>query len=309
LKERLNFCKSCFYRPLPDVHIEHGNQYDFWNRIIGLWDEKGLPLALNPSRIMQPLGTQYVQHASYPINVQYPYFDRFEPAMNLTSQLGLICLLNSEIVISTVECALAMLSNPRNPFAGLTSEDKNNAVLIFELAMQELAAFQEELVAQHPDFVEPLGDVSRIDAMNEFITVRTALSLPFTEAIKAIFKPSTYRMAESIAMGMLNSLQNSPEIRFAIAGHTHIDRINAINHGSQVYMNTGTWTTRYALPEPDEITPELIAWLSKPDWNAIPFRDRTEFVFVLIRAEGASPSSVHLCAWQGGEKGSYHVLQ
>ena len=126
MKERVNFCQSSFYRPLPDVHIEHGNQYDFWNRITGLWDEKGLPLTFNPERITLPLGTRYVQHASYPINVQYPYFDRFEPAMNLTPQLGIICLLNPEIVIRTVEHALEMLSNPRNPFARLTSEDKNN---------------------------------------------------------------------------------------------------------------------------------------------------------------------------------------
>src|SRR5215472_9942740 len=56
LTDRLNFCPCSFYRPLPDVHIEHGNQYDFWNRIRGLWDENGLPLTLNPSRITLPLG-------------------------------------------------------------------------------------------------------------------------------------------------------------------------------------------------------------------------------------------------------------
>src|SRR5215467_4506676 len=33
LKERVSFCESYFYRPLPDIHIEHGNQHDFWNRI------------------------------------------------------------------------------------------------------------------------------------------------------------------------------------------------------------------------------------------------------------------------------------
>ncbi len=80
------------------------------------------------------------------------------------------------------------------------------------------------------------------------------------------------------------------------------------NNGSQVYLNTGTWITRYALPHPDEITPELVAWLSKPDWNAIPLRDITQLVFALIRIEEGSPSRVNLCVWQGGEKGTYDVL-
>ncbi len=309
LKEHLHFCQASFYRPLPDVHIEHGNQYDFWNHITGLWDEKGQPITLQPGRITLPLGTRYVQHASYPINVQYPYFDRFDPAMNLTPQLGILCMLNPEIVITTVEHAIEMLSKPRNPFAGLANEDKKNAVRVFEIAMQELATFQEELIAQYPDFIEPLGNALRLDAMKEFISVRTVLTLPPADAIKSIFKPSTYRMAESVALGMLNRLQSDPDIRYAIAGHSHMARINRINDDTQVYLNSGTWTTKYALPEPHDITPDLITWLSKPDWNVIPFRDRTQLVFALIYAEEGSPSRANLCIWQGGEKGSYHVLQ
>lgn len=308
LKERVNFCHSYFYRPSSDVHIEHGNQHDFWNRITDLWDDKGEPLTLNPNTIILPLGTQYIQRAAYPINVQYPYFDHFEPAMNLTPQIGLLCLLNPEIVVRTVQQTMEMLSYPRKPFAGLTLEKKNNPVLLFELAMHEFAAFQEDLVAQHPDFVEPLGETSSIDAMLEFVAIREALSLPFVDAIKAIFVPTIYRMAESTALGIRNSLHNDYSVRYAIAGHTHMHRINSINDGSQVYLNTGTWTTRYALPKPDEITSELIAWLSKPDWNAIPLRNMTQLYFALICTDEESLSNVNLCVWQGGEKGAYHTL-
>jgi UDP-2,3-diacylglucosamine pyrophosphatase LpxH len=308
LKERVNFCQSYFYRPSTDVHIEHGNQYDFWNRITDLWDENGQPLTSNPDNITLPLGTQYVQRASYPINVQYPYFDHFEPAMNLTPQIAILCLMNPEIVITTVQHAMEMLSNSRKPFAVLTPEEQNNPVLIFELAMRELAAFQEDLVAQYPNFIEPLGESSRVDAMLEFVAIREALSLPFVDAMKTIFVPTIYRMEESTAQGIQNSIKREHSVRYAIAGHTHMHRINSINHGSQVYLNTGTWTTRYALPNPGEITPELIAWLSKPNWNPIPLRDVTQIVFALIRTEEESPSSVNLCVWQGGEKGTYHVL-
>ena len=234
------------------------------------------------STITLPLGTQYIQRAAYPINVQYPYFDHFEPAINLTPQIALLCLLNPEIVVTTVQHAMEMLSYSRKPFAGLALDEESNPVRLFDLAMREFAAFQEDLVAQHPDFIEPLGETTRVDAMLEFATIREALSLPFVDAIKAIFVPTIYRMAESTAQGIQNTLHNDHSVRYAIAGHTHMHRINSINDGSQVYLNTGTWTTRYALPDPDEITPELIAWLSKPDWNAIPLRDMTQLVFALI---------------------------
>ena len=201
-----------------------------------------------------------------------------------------------------------MLFYSHTPFVGSPFEEMNNPVSLFDLAMREFAAFQEDLLAQHPDFIEPLGESSRIDAMLEFTAIREALSLPLLDAMKAIFAPNIYKMAESTAQGMQNSVQKDHSVRYAIAGHTHIHRINSFNNGSQVYLNTGTWTTRYTLPDPDEITPELIAWLSKPDWNAIPFRDITQPIFALIRTEEASPSTVNLYVWQGGESGNYHLL-
>jgi hypothetical protein len=128
------------------------------------------------------------------------------------------------------------------------------------------------------------------------------------DAMKAIFAPTSYRMAESTAKGMQNRAQIDHSVRYAIAGHTHMHRINSFNNGSQYYLNTGTWTTRYALPDHDEITPELMAWLTKPDWNAIPFREITQPVFALIRTEEGLPSTVNLCVWQGGKSGNYHIL-
>jgi UDP-2,3-diacylglucosamine pyrophosphatase LpxH len=307
-KERVNFCHARFYRPLPDVLIEHGNQYDFWNRIIGLWDEQGQALTLKPGIIALPLGTQYIQRAAHPINAQYPYFDHFEPAMNLTPQIALLCLLNTEIVVSTVRHTMEMLSYSRKPFADLSLDEERNPARLFEHAMLDLVAFQEDIVAHHQDFIEPLGETAQIDAMLEFATIRDALSQPVVEAIKTIFSPTVYRMAESTARGMQNILHDDPSIRCAIAGHTHMHRVDTINDGSQVYLNTGTWTTRYAIPEPDKITPQLIAWLRRPDWNEIPFRDMTQFVFAFIHTGDDSSSNATLCAWEGGVNGTYRIL-
>lgn len=308
LKERVNFCNTRFYRPLPDVHIEHGNNFDFWNRISGLWNEQGQPLTLNPGTIALPPGTQYIQSAAYPINVQYPYFDHFEPAMNLTLQVALLCILNPKIVVTTVRNAMKMLSYSRKPFAGLSLDEERNAARLFEHTMLDLTAFQEDMVAHLHDFIEPLGKTAQVEAMLEFATIREALSLPVVEAIKAICAPTIYRMAESTARGMQNILHDDPSVRYAIAGHTHMHRVDSINGGSQVYLNTGTWTTRYAIPDPEEITPELIAWLCKPDWDAIPLRDMTQLVFALIHADEGSPSNISLCAWEGGVNGTYRIL-
>jgi UDP-2,3-diacylglucosamine pyrophosphatase LpxH len=308
-KEGVDFCHARFYRPLQDVYIEHGNQHDFWNRICGLWNEQGQLLTLRPGIITLPLGTQYIQHAAYPINVQYPYFDHFEPSMNLTRQVALLCLLNPEIVVSTVHHVIEMLSYSRNPLAGLSTSEERIPVKLFEKAMIDFAAFQEDMVAHSPEFIEPSGqETAQADAMLEFARMREAMSLPLAEAIRAIFSPSIYRMAESTASGMQNILHSDPALRYAIAGHTHIDRVDSINNGSQTYINTGTWTTRYATPGPDEITPELIEWLGKPDWNDIPLRDMTQLVFALIRTEEGAPSSAYLCAWEGGANGTYRVL-
>ena len=85
-------------------------------------------------------------------------------------------------------------------------------------------------------------------------------------------------------------------------------RVESINDGSQVYLNTGTWTTRYALPEPEEITPQLISWLRRPDWTDVPLRDMTQSVFAFIHSNDDSVSNATLCAWEGGENGTYRIL-
>jgi UDP-2,3-diacylglucosamine pyrophosphatase LpxH len=308
-EEGVDFCQARFYRPLPDIYIEHGNQHDFWNRICDLWDEQGQPVTLRPGTITLPLGTRYIQRAAYPINLQYPYFDHFEPSMNLTRQVALLCLLNPEIVVTTVHHVMEMLSYSRMPLASLSPGEERIPIKLFEQAMIDFGAFQEDMVGHNPEFIEPLGqETAQVDAMQEFAMMREAMSLPVIEAIKAICAPSVYRMAESTARGMQNVLYSDPALRYAIAGHTHMDRNDTISNGSQVYLNTGTWTTRYAPPGPDEISPEMIEWLRRPDWNEIPLRDMTRLVFALIRTEEGAPSSANLCAWEGGVNGSYRVL-
>ncbi len=316
----INFCPTRFYRPLPDVHIEHGNYFDFWNHHIqGIWDEQGQPLTLKPETITLPFGSLYYQAAGILISTQYPYFDHFEPSMNYTRQVALLCLLNRSIVKEVASRTMALLSEPRDALIGLSPEEEHIPARLFEQAMIDFAAFEQDIIARKTDWHElPLKDHTQLanDPLTEFTMLREALSLPFVEAVTAVCTPTLYQMGEAVAAGMHHVLQSDPTLRYALAGHTHMTRIDPINQGAQVYLNTGSWTTRLAIPAPGEITPALIDWLRQPDWNAIPLRDRTQLLFALVNAkaersatgEDELRSSASLCVWEGGTKGNYRVL-
>ena len=115
-------------------------------------------------------------------------------------------------------------------------------------------------------------------------------------------------MGESVAHGMRNVLRSDPTLRYAIAGHTHMMRRDPANNGSQVYLNTASWTKRQAVPTSDEITPALVDWLREPGNQADPLHDITQAVFALVRADDGGSSDACLCAWEGGEQGYYRVL-
>jgi len=91
-------------------------------------------------------------------------------------------------------------------------------------------------------------------------------------------------------------------LRYAIAGHTHMVRIDSVNNGAQSYLNTASWSMRLALPAPGEVTPELVEWLRNPNWQHAPLRDVTQLTFALINTTPDGRSSASLCAWEGGTK-------
>jgi UDP-2,3-diacylglucosamine pyrophosphatase LpxH len=317
----IRFCLSRFYHPLPDVYIEHGNHYDFWNHSIeGIWDTQGQPLITHPTTISLSVGSRYFQHAAHPVSIAYPYFDHFEPSMNSTRQIALLCLLDPEIIIETGRRTMSMLSEPRPALPNLAPGEERVPPKLFEHAMRDFAAYHQDMVAHKLGWTAPRGhnnEQAVENAMTEFTMLHEALSLPLIEAVAAICTPTTYQMGESVATGMHDVLKHDPTLRYAIAGHTHMVRIDPLSSDTQAtqsYLNTASWTTRLALPAPGEVTPELIEWLRKPDWQHIPLRDVTQFIFGLIEGErdenqtDRSPSNASLCVWEGGSQGSYHVL-
>lgn len=303
----IDFCLTRSYRPLPDVEIEHGHQHDFWNAAHGLWDEKGEPIAVRPTALRLPLGTQYFQRAAFPMSIQYPYFDHFEPSMDLMRQIAMLSLLNPALVMETARRSMQMLSYARAASAG-ANQDGGPQVL-FEEAMQDFVAFAQDMAARRPEWQKlPEDESARAEQMAQFFRLRQALQEPLAEAIAAICVPGVYPMGEDVARGMQAVLANDPRLRYVIAGHTHMLRHDRVNGGTQVYLNTASWTPRYALPTAQEITPQLLEWLRQPDWNAVPLRDVTQMVFAVIETEEDQPSHASLRMWEGGIDGHYRIL-
>ncbi len=311
-RERVSFCGARFYRPLPDVYIEHGNHYDFWNHAVrGLWNEAGEQLDVDPGSIVLPVGSHYFQHAAHAISITYAYFDRFEPSMNSMRQIALLCLLDPGMIMQTARLTMQLFSEPREALAGLAPGEERIPARLFEQTMIDFAAFQQEMHLRKPDWVEPAGldtEQGQVTTMMEFAMLREALTLPLMEAVAAICTPATYEMGEAVATGMQAVLRNDPTLRYAIAGHTHMVRIDPVNNGRQSYLNTASWTARLALPAPGEVNAGLIEWFRRPDWEQVPLRDETQFTFAMVNSTAGGASSASLCVWEGGLKGSYRVL-
>jgi UDP-2,3-diacylglucosamine pyrophosphatase LpxH len=309
---RVFFCPTRFYRPLPDVHIEHGNNYDFWSHAIaGLWDEEGSLLTTRPDRITLPVGSYYYQHAAYPISLQYAYFDHLEPSMNSARQIALLCLLNPSTVVETARLTMQMLSQPREALARLALGEERIPARLFEQAMLDFADFQRDMRARKRDWSAPVeSEAAKPDQtrLMEYLMLRESLSLPWLEAVAAICTPETYMMGEDVAHGMHAVLAREPDLRYAIAGHTHMTRIDLVNNGTQSYLNTGSWTSRIALPAPGEVNNALVEWLKHPENEHIPLRDVTQLVFALVNSTPAGSSSASLCAWEGESGSGYRIL-
>lgn len=308
--QSIYFCPARFYRPLPDVYIEHGNYYDFWNHArAGIWDEAGQPLTNDPKTIVLPVGSRYYQQVAYLASLQYPYFDHLEPSLGNTRQFALLCLVQPDLVLDMAQRAMSMLTEPRQPLARLAPGEERNPQRLFEEVMLDFVAFRDNMLAQKTDWTVSGGDTQvSAEDMLEFMMLRDALTQPFAEAASAICIPATDQMNEAVGLGMRTVLERDPTLRYAIAGHTHMLRIDPINQGAQTYLNTASWTQRFAPPAPGAMTPELAEWLRTPDWTNIPLREVTCLTFALITAEEGGPASASLCAWEGGRHGSYRVL-
>lgn len=319
------FSKARYYRPAPDVYIEHGNHYDFWNFAPGVWDDDGRALDPAPEKLALPVGTQYFQRVSSPISVAYPYFDHVDPTLGSLRQIALLCLLDPRIVIETAHRAMSMLSYPRVALEGLEPGEEQIPAKLFERAILDFAAFQQDMLPRQTGWQaveamlreQPGGQQDpQSDVIRHYFLLREALTLPPIEAARAILTSGADPANHNVTLGMQRVLRGDPTLRYAIAGHTHTLYRSSISgeQGAQGYLNTATWTHREALPTAEEITPSLLEWLRAPAQLADPLHEITSFVFALIESNPGQPSVARLCAWENEEDeegepmGHYHIL-
>lgn len=315
--EQLHFCLDQRYLPLPDVSIEHGNQYDFWNYADEIWDAEGKALTPEPERIELPLGTQYVHRAALPISLRYPYFEHFAPSLGILRQFALLSILDPALVMETVRGIARMISPAYQPLQDLAPGDEQVWARLFTHAMTDFAAFQQEMSARRqarPVSTASLYSPAEVE-QNEAATLATlfrlreALEGDLDSALRAIFAPPFPTDDEDTTRGMQAVLRAHPPLRIALAGHTHHARVLSSRAGDQLYVNTGTWTQRLALPTPLQVTPALYSWLSKPDLKDSPLTDKTRFVFAWISAQTDQPSTARLCVWEGGSEGNFRIIE
>ena len=324
--ERVCFYPSRSYRPLPDVYIEHGNAYDFWNHDRSdFWDASGHVRTAHPETIALPMDTLYAQHAGHPVLARYMYLILFDPPLSFPRQLALMCLLDPPIVVEYIQhlqeiLAAGAQSQPARRLLELRPDREEKSVTLFLQGIQLLLAFQREVAARSPVWKNPLGEITslqaRMQAMIEVALLYQAVSRGShtkdqTRSIRKICSPSAVP-GDSVAAGMHPILKSDHSLRYALAGHTHKVRLDSFKSGKaplQIYLNTGSWLSRLALPQPEEVTPEVVAWLRKPTRAHVPLRDvPPRCTFALIQTANGGPTHASLCLWEGGSRGQYRVL-
>ncbi|HEY0754271.1 MAG TPA: metallophosphoesterase [Ktedonobacteraceae bacterium] len=312
----LHFCLDQAYQPLPDVYIEHGNQYDFWNATSQLWDQYGKTLTPQPERIELPLGTQYMHRAALPISLRYPYFDHFDPPLGITRQIALLSVLDPTLVIETARGVVSMMSNAYRALQGLAPGEERIPTRLFTEATGDFTAFQQNMLSRVPtcpEMEERLYSPDELlqkqtSMLSAFFALSIALGQPLESALSAIFEPYSETGDEDTTSGMCRILSKHAEIRIALAGHTHVQYCAYSGTHGQLYLNTATWIQRMVPPVPAQLTPEVVAWLAQPDLAQVPLTNKTGFVFAWIKAQNGQPSTGRLCAWQGGNAGTYRML-
>jgi hypothetical protein len=271
------------------------------------------------------MDTLYAQYAGHPVLARYMYLLLFEPPLSIPRQLALICLLDTATVVEFIRHMQELLatgarSQPARKLLDRVPNPEEKPVTLFLQGLQLLIAFQREAAARSPEWKEPLGKRAafraRMKTMMDLIPPYLAVSKGSrakdqSSSIRKICAPSAM-LEDSVAAGIHPILKSDHSLRYALAGHTHKVRIDTFKSEKalqQVYLNTGSWLSRLALPRREEVTAEVVAWLRKPTREHIPFHvvpPRCAFAF--IRAANGGPANASLCLWEGTSGRQYRIL-
>jgi hypothetical protein len=313
---RARFCLSRAYRPLPDVELEHGCQFDPWNRIPELWDgfwplrdlmdDGGEESVAGPERMVLPWGSRYYYSVISPIHQRFPYMEAFMPELSATPILALLCLFAPDIVLEGAPRTARLRAQPQPALVGLAAGQERNPSALFAAAWEDLFALQREVVGQVGGALSA-EEEARLRASVERLGAALAGD-PLT-ALGAIFRKTAddeTHLADPDPAAK-NIFLRDEAIQTALIGHTHAEgRLRLPDQ--RLFLDTGTWTRRQFQPAQAEQTEALLRWLRDPEQGAMPLRDATRLTFALLQSADGVPTTAQLCEWIGGRDGSYHPL-
>lgn len=309
----VRFCLARAYRPLPDVEIEHGCQFDPWNRVPALWDSSAQATfatpadleaidtddAHGPSRLALPFGSRYYYRVYTPVQRRLPYFDAFVPSLPQAGVLATLCLYAPDLVIagSRRSRALHEVPPPSAPsVAELERAASAGPAALFDAILPDIAALQAQVWRQAGiplDGAHAETDTAYIAAVREGLAGDEQTAL---RAICAFPGRDTPGLPDLDAAAAATMLARDPVLRLGLCGHTHQEGFYAVAHASApkaAFVNTGTWFTRLALPAPDDIGRATMGWLRAPHAAPSPLPPATAFTYAVLSAH---PSAVNTSA-------------
>lgn len=313
---RARFCLSRAYRPLPDVELEHGCQFDPWNRIPQLWDEfwplydllddGGEQRAAEPERAALPWGSRYYYDVVTMIHQRYPYMEAFIPELSATQILALLCLFAPDIVLEGAPRQAQLRLTPSPYLVGLAPGDEWHPAALFAAAWPDLSGLQREVLA-HAGIELDAETEAKLRAGADALA--GALARGPLAALGAVFAKTADReshLADNDPAAK-NMLLRDAALRIALIGHTHAEGTLRLPE-QKLLLDTGAWTQRRFQPARAEQNEALLAWLRAPEQGEPPLRDATRLTFAWLHAVDGGPTQAQLCEWIGGRNGSYRPL-
>ena len=314
---RVRFCLSRAYRPFADVELEHGCQFDPWNRVDVLWDGYWPLLNLlddgrehanaGPESVPLPWGTRYYYQVFEPAHRRLPYLDGMLPSLPFASILALLCLFTPDLVPDGAIPTARMLGRPPSALAGFVGGKEAAAAVLFTAALTDVVDMQRAALERVGRKLHAETE-ARMQAASDVLLA--ALGGPLLPALETIFAETADRGTNLVEYDSKGKalLERDASVQIGLIGHTHFEGALRLPDG-KLYLDTGTWIGRLFQPGKPELNETLARWLRKPEKHSTPLRDATRFPFALLQSTSQEPTSAQLCEWVGGRNGAYRNLR
>ncbi len=294
----VRFCLTQAYQPLPDVVIDHGCQYDPWNRIPAIWASSpylSVPAQLETSDAVAtvgplalPWGSRYFYRVFLPVKRRFPYMDEMYPGLSVVRQIAALATLAPDLLRAIGPQITSLASVPAEALAGVPAGAEASATDLFAAALIDMQRVADEVMDAGASVSELSGEAQALYGV--------LANGDSDAALRAIFSagdaPRLDRAGPPIAM------PGDAAARLIVVGHDHVEGRWSLSPGHTL-LDSGTWFPRYAMPAPEEWSPAWRAWVTDPLASPYPGRDGSRFTVAWLRSELGAATVGELIAWGG----------